>query len=137
MCFSLYAATNALQRAYAPLLKPSGLTYPQYLALVVLWELREATVGEIGRRLFLDSGTLTPVLKRIAALGYLTRERDPADERSVIVALTPRGRELETELATIQRDIACTTALSTEELFDLRDRLHDLRKNVNALQPPS
>ncbi len=94
VCFPLYAATNLLQRLYRPLLAPLGLTYSQYLVMLILWERAPVTVGEIGSCLHLDNGTLTPLLKRMERGGFITRNRDPRDERRVLVAPTPHGREL-------------------------------------------
>src|SRR3954466_12056566 len=92
LCFAVYAAGHAFNRIYKPILEPLGLTYPQYLVLLVLWEQDGLTVKEIGQRLHLDSGTLTPVLKRLQAMGYVQRSRDLPDERQVRVTLTERGR---------------------------------------------
>ncbi|MCH7629448.1 MarR family winged helix-turn-helix transcriptional regulator [Novosphingobium percolationis] len=94
LCFPLYAASNILTRAYRPLLDQLGLTYPQYLVLLVLWERAPRAVGEIGQQLFLDTGTLTPLLKRMEAAGLVSRQRDPEDERRVIVSLTAKGSDL-------------------------------------------
>jgi DNA-binding MarR family transcriptional regulator len=94
VCFPLYAATNLINRLYTPVLRPLGLTYPQYLVLLVLWEEQPQTVGSLGARLHLDSGTLTPLLKRMEAAGLIARRRDPADERRVLVTLTANGRDL-------------------------------------------
>lgn len=94
LCFSIYAASRAITRAYRPLLEPHGLTYPQYLVLLILWEQDGQTVNQIGQRLYLDSGTLTPLLKRMEQAGYLARERSQTDERKVVVNLGPRGLAL-------------------------------------------
>ena len=93
-CFALYSASHAMTKAYKPLLDALGLTYPQYLVMLVLWEQDAVPVKEIGSRLFLDSGTLTPLLKRLEAGGLLERHRDPEDERQVLIVLTPEGRTL-------------------------------------------
>lgn len=94
VCFPLYAATNLLTRLYGPILSGLGLTYPQYLVMLVLWEEDLQTVGALGARLYLDSGTLTPLLKRMEKAGLVRRERDQNDERRVLVSLTPAGRDL-------------------------------------------
>jgi DNA-binding MarR family transcriptional regulator len=94
LCFPLYAATNLLQRIYRPLLEPLGLTYSQYLVMLVLWERGQANVGDLRRCLHLDTGTLTPLLKRMEKAGFVTRRRDPEDERRVVIALTPHGAAL-------------------------------------------
>ncbi len=106
LCFALYAASRAVTRAYGPLLESAGLTYPQYLVLLVLWEHAAGpgetmTVGALGERLQLDSGTLTPLLKRLESAGHVTRERDPDDERRVLVALTSSGLALRDQVATV------------------------------------
>ncbi|ONF97608.1 MarR family winged helix-turn-helix transcriptional regulator [Sphingomonas jeddahensis] len=94
VCFPLYAATNLINRLYTPVLRPLRLTYPQYLVMLVLWEEEPQTVGDLGARLHLDSGTLTPLLKRMEAAGLIARRRDPRDERRVLVTLTTDGRDL-------------------------------------------
>ena len=94
VCFPLYAATNLLNRLYGPVLRELGLTYPQYLVMLVLWEEQPQTVGALGARLYLDSGTLTPLLKRMETAGLVTRTRDPEDDRRVMIGLTTRGMAL-------------------------------------------
>lgn len=94
VCFPLYAATNLLNRLYGPVLAELGLTYPQYLVMLVLWEHETQTVGALGARLYLDSGTLSPLLKRMETAGFVARRRDPVDERRVVVTLTHEGRML-------------------------------------------
>jgi DNA-binding MarR family transcriptional regulator len=103
LCFALYSASRAIVRAYGPLLEDAGLTYPQYITMLVLWEdaRRPRAVGELGERLHLDSGTLTPLLKRLAAMGYVTRSRDAEDERRVLVSLTAEGLSLRDRLASV------------------------------------
>ena len=102
LCFGLYSASRAAIRAYGPALAELGLTYPQYLTMLVLWENREpVSVGDIGKRLQLDSGTLTPLLKRLAELGLIVRTRDPHDERRVLISLTARGDALRVPAADI------------------------------------
>jgi DNA-binding MarR family transcriptional regulator len=128
VCFALYAASRAITREYASLLAPTGLTYPQYLVLLVLWE--EApdpvTVGELGRRLDLDSGTLTPLLKRLEAAGHVRRVRDRADERRVLVELTDRGRSLRDELASVPLALCARLGVTPAEAEALRASLTDL-----------
>lgn len=106
VCFPLYAATNLLNRLYGPVLKPLGLTYPQYLVMLVLWEEEPQTVGSLGARLYLDSGTLTPLLKRMEGAGLITRSRDPEDERRVVIGLTERGKALRAEALHVPGTIA-------------------------------
>ena len=106
VCFPLYAATNLLNRLYGPVLKPLGLTYPQYLVMLVLWEEEPQTVGALGARLYLDSGTLTPLLKRMEAAGLVSRTRDAEDERRVLIGLTERGRALRADALHVPETIA-------------------------------
>lgn len=94
ICFPLYAASNLINRLYGPVLSPLGLTYPQYLVMLVLWEEQPQSVGALGARLYLDSGTLTPLLKRLEVAGLVTRRRDPSDERRVLIRLTAEGAAL-------------------------------------------
>lgn len=110
LCFALYTASRAVARAYAPLLDDAGLTYPQYVTMLVLWQDpdRPCSIGELGERLHLDSGTLTPLLKRLTATGYVTRSRDTEDERRVLVALTTEGLALRDRLAAVPESfLAC------------------------------
>lgn len=106
ICFPLYAASNLLNRRYGPVLRPLGLTYPQYLVLLVLWEAQPQTVGALGERLHLDSGTLTPLLKRMEAARLVTRRRDPADERRVLIDLTAKGVALREQARHVPETIA-------------------------------
>ena len=133
LCFAVYSASHAFTRAYRPLLDPLGLTYPQYLVLTILWEQDGLRVKDIGAQLFLDSGTLTPLLKRLEALGYVRRVRDLEDERHVTILLTPQGRELEAKAASIPGDITCLTQLEEEALLDLIERIARLRSNLQQI----
>lgn len=134
VCFALYSASLAMTKLYKPLLDRIGLTYPQYLVMLVLWEQDGVTVSELGERLFLDSGTLTPLLKRLEAQGQIARLRDVQDERRVRITLTAEGRALRDQAEAIpqcvlqssQCSIAELTALTTE-LKQLRDRLSEQR----------
>ena len=136
LCFPLYAASRAVTRAYAPLLAPVGLTYPQYLALLALWSgPPEQTVGGLGRRLRLDSGTHTPLLKRLVAAGFVTRRRDPGDERRVMVELTPEGDALQEQVAHVPGAIVERLGLRAEDLFALRALLDRLLDSVDPTQP--
>jgi len=123
LCFALYGAASRVTRLYRPLLDALGLTYPQYLAMLVLWEQSPRTVGALGDALDLDSSTLTPLLKRLEAGGLIGRARDPKDERRVIVTLTDTGLALRDQAATIPEKILCQLDLPLEELGALRDRL--------------
>lgn len=132
LCFALYSTSLALTRQYKPLLEPLGLTYPQYLALLVLWERDALSVNELGQRLFLDSGTLTPLLKRMEAAGWLTRTRAVDDERRVIVALTPAAQALRKQAQLVSRQLAKSTGCSANELLDLTRRVQQLRSHLQA-----
>ena len=127
MCFALYSASLTMTKIYKPLLTQLALTYPQYLVLLLLWEQDEKTVSELGERLFLDSGTLTPLLKRLEALGYVRRERDAADERRVIVSLTSTGRALYRRALAVQDEVACATQCSASERKAMTAQLCKLR----------
>jgi MarR family transcriptional regulator, organic hydroperoxide resistance regulator len=131
LCFPLYAASRAMVQAYTPLLSKLGLTYPQYLVMLVLWETDGVTVKGLGEKLYLDSGTLTPLLKRLETLGLLRRERTVEDARSVRVSLTPAGRALRRKAQSIPEAIVCRTGLSLEELGRLRRDLQKLFQTVS------
>jgi len=121
LCFPLYSATRAVTRAYADLLSDTGLTYPQYLTLLALWGASEPmTVGELGTRLQLDSGTLTPLLKRLEARGVVVRRRDPADERRVLVEVTEDGWALRDQVAHIPMSLGRTLGMNRAEADELR-----------------
>ncbi len=120
LCFPLYATSKELTRRYAPILAELDLTYTQYIALMVLWEEGSLSVKDLGRRLLLDSGTLTPLLKKLEAKGYVLRERDPSDERRVIVSLTPAGTELRERALAVPQAIGQCVELSREEAVQLR-----------------
>ncbi len=124
VCFPLYAATNLLNRLYGPVLGELGLTYPQYLVMLVLWEQQPQTVGALSARLHLDSGTLTPLLKRIETAGFVVRRRDPDDERRVLVTLTEKGGALREKALQVPRTLA--DGLDLESVDDLRERVRDL-----------
>jgi DNA-binding MarR family transcriptional regulator len=131
VCFPLYAATNLLNRLYGPVLKPLGLTYPQYLVMLVLWEEEPQTVGALGARLYLDSGTLTPLLKRMEQAGLVSRTRDTEDERRVLIGLTERGRALRADALHVPETIA--GGRSPEGLDELRE---GVRRLVTLLAAP-
>jgi len=132
LCFSIYAAGHAFTRFYKPLLEPLGLTYPQYLVLLTLWEVDGLPVKSIGDRLGLDSGTLTPLLRRMEEAGLLTRLRDTADERLVRIHLTPRARRLEAKAATFPQQIGAAASCSATELNALRKLVFRLRDDLDA-----
>jgi len=132
LCFAVYSASRALTRAYAPLLEPLGLTYPQYLAMLVLWEDDGVAVKDLGARLGLDSGTLTPLLKRLEQQGLVKRRRDKDDERIVRIDLTTAGRTLRTKARKVPVMLACRAGFDPADrrglskLVALRDELHAL-----------
>jgi len=134
LCFALYAATNAITRAYREPLGKLGLTYPQYLAMVVLWEKGEHTVRGLANALQLDSSMLTPLLKRLEAAGWVSRTRDAGDERVVRVELTPAGKALRRPVSAIQKGVACRTQLAQRDFVALRDRLHALAETMTGDQ---
>ena len=132
LCFALYSTSLAMTRFYKPLLKELGLTDPQYLALLVLWESDGLTVSELGKRLFLDSGTLTPLLKRLESLGLVTRLRAVEDERRVHISLTPQGRALKAKAAKIPACIVDATQCALPELLTLTSQVQALRQRLLA-----
>lgn len=137
LCFAVYSASRAFTRAYAPLLAELGLTYPQYVAMLVLWEQDDLSVSELGERLALDSGTLTPLLKRLEGAGLVSRTRSAADERVVRIRLTPSGTKLEEKARAIPTELACRagfapTKASLDQLGALRDRLKALTRSLDA-----
>lgn len=130
LCFALYSSSLVMTKLYKPVLSALGLTYPQYLVLLVLWETDAVSVSDLGARLFLDSGTLTPLLKRLEAAGWLTRLRAVDDERRVIVSLTAAGRALRRKAQHVPNEVACAAGCALDELADLTRRLQTLRANV-------
>ena len=157
LCFALYAASLAMTKAYKPLLAPLDLTYPQYLVMLVLWETDDTddtgghpggqgggqggsitngiTVSQLGDRLTLDSGTLTPLLKRLEAQGRLQRQRDAADERRVRLRLTAAGRALKAQATPIPQAMACATACNLRQIGHLAAQLTTLRRQLRNLSP--
>jgi DNA-binding MarR family transcriptional regulator len=127
LCFALYSASLAMTKVYKPLLAPLGLTYPQYLVMLALWEEDAQTVSALGDKLALDSGTLTPLLKRLQAQGTLTRERDTADERRVIVRLTDAGLALKIQARQVPPRIARSTGCELAEIAELTRQLTTMR----------
>lgn len=135
LCFALYSASHAMTRAYQPLLAPLGLTYPQYLVMLVLWEQDGLAVGQVGERLKLDSATLTPLLKRLEAAGHLQRLRDTTDERRLRLQLTPKGRALRAQAAHIPEQLAAGAGCGLDELADLTRRIAALRDRIHSAHP--
>jgi len=132
LCFALYASSLAMTKLYKPLLAPLGLTYPQYLVMLVLWESQGLSVSQLGQRLSLDSGTLTPLLKRLAQQGLVERRRAQDDERRVDIFLTPAGLALRSRALDLPRQLACASACDLDELTALTQRLHQLRGHLMA-----
>jgi DNA-binding MarR family transcriptional regulator len=132
LCFALYSAGLAMNKVYRKVLRKLDLTYPQYLVMLVLWERDGVTLSDIGARLFLDSATLTPLLKRLDSAGLVTRERSNPDERQVVVSLTEAGRALAREAAAIQRQIQCAAASAPGDLAALKRQLEGLRATLAA-----
>lgn len=126
LCFAVYSASHAFNRLYRPLLDRLGLTYPQYLTLVALWEADDRTVGELGRRLGLESSTLTPLLKRLEVLGLVSRARDPRDERQVRIRLTDPGRALEAAACAVPGQLLAASGLDVAAVTRIRDALATL-----------
>jgi DNA-binding MarR family transcriptional regulator len=126
LCFPLYAASRMFTKAYQPLLQELDLTYPQYLVLLLLWEHQELTVKQLGDELLLDSGTLTPLLKRMEQKQWVSRRRDPRDERSVIIGLLPAGEELRQRACHIPEQLFAKLGMPQAEFEALRDQLHQL-----------
>lgn len=132
VCFALYNASRAMTQTYRTLLEPHGLTYPQYLVLVLLWTRGDRTVRELGDELALDSGTLSPMLRRMEQAGILTRTRNIDDERVVTVSLADRGEQLRTDLAHVPACIAGGTGLTRETATALLATLHDVTASMRA-----
>ena len=131
LCFALYAATNAITRAYRPLLRRIGITYPQYLTLMVLWQDGDQSISDIAACLALPGHAITPIVDRLQAAGLVTRQNDASDRRVVLVGLTSAGASLETAAAQVQRTVACQTGLSPQSLSALRTDLHDLVEEMS------
>lgn len=136
LCFPLYASARKIVAAYNPFLKEIGLTYPQYVTMMVLWEEKKITMHDLGKRLYLDSGTLTPVLKKLENMGYVTRFRKPEDERVVIVEITPEGQALREKAEKVPYAMGCLVnrkgeLFTPEEVETLKKQLYRL---IHALE---
>ncbi len=127
ICFAVYSANNAFSRVYRPKLDALGLTYPQYLVMIILWQKDGRTVGEIGQTLFLESSTLTPLLKRLEALGHLVRTRSRVDERQVVISLTERGLALRERAEALPPAILISTGMDAQAANKLKDQIIRLR----------
>lgn len=130
LCFLIYSTNLALNQLYRKLLTPLGITYPQYLVMLVLWEKDEITVSEIGSKLFLESSTLTPILKKLEALQLLNRTRSKEDERQVIITLSEKGQKLKEQAVNIPKHILEASSCDTATLLGLKDQLTQLRTNI-------
>jgi DNA-binding MarR family transcriptional regulator len=130
LCFALHSTSLAMTKVYRKLLAPLDLTYPQYLVLLVLWEGDELTVSAIGERLFLDSATLTPLLKRLEAAGLLTRERAVEDERRVVIRLTRAGKALQAKASDVPYNVFCAAGMAKDQLAPLKAQLDALRAHL-------
>jgi DNA-binding MarR family transcriptional regulator len=131
LCFALYSANLAMNKLYRQLLSQLDITYPQYLVMLVLWQKDDVTVSEIGEQLFLDSATLTPLLKRLESAGLINRQRTRQDERQVAVTLTEAGRALRVKAEAIPEAVKCATACDDDALLALKLQLDGLRDNLN------
>ncbi|WP_025272635.1 MarR family winged helix-turn-helix transcriptional regulator [Haloglycomyces albus] len=134
VCFALYSASRAVTSTYRPLLDKHGLTYPQYLVLLALWETDGRTVTDLGSALRLDSGTLSPLLKRLEAIDLIEKRRAAADERRVAVHLTSKGSDLREEMRCIPSQVAGASGLSTRELTDLKNVLNQITEEINRTE---
>jgi len=132
LCFAIYSTAHAFNRVYKPLLDRLGLTYPQYLVMLVLWERDGLSVKDVGERLFLDSGTLTPLLKRLEAAEFIKRTRSTEDERQVLIALTARGHALKEKARAVPQAILAASECSVTELSAMKNELVALRDRLNA-----
>ncbi len=132
LCFALYSTSLAITKLYKPLLEPLGLTYPQYLVMLVLWEQDDVSISALGERLFLDSGTLTPLLKRMETAQLLVRSRSTQDERRVHISLSAAGRKLQARAARVPACIVSAVQLSVPELTALTKRVQTLRRQLIA-----
>jgi len=130
ICFAVYSAAHAFAQAYKPHLDPMGLTYPQYLVMLLLWEEDGRSVNELGQPLHLDSGTLTPLLKRMEKAGFVTRQRDTKDERVMRIHLTEQGRSLQPRARAIPPAMLCASGLELDDLMALREEVKALGRNL-------
>ncbi len=131
-CFAVYACAREITKLYHPLLKDLGITYTQYITLLALWEKDRVTVKELGGRLYLDSGTLTPLLKKLEASGYVTRTRDPEDERNVLIELTEEGRALKLKACDIPERLFEQAGATVEEIVAVREQMTSLLHKIHS-----
>lgn len=131
LCFSLYVCSKEIIRLYNPILEPLGITYTMYIVLMALWEKDNISVKELGKRVFLDSGTLTPLLKKLEAQELITRSREKSDERSLVISLTDKGRDFRTKCLDVPAQIACNRLLDMSKAQELLGILHTLMSNMS------
>ena len=132
LCFALYAATNSIIRTYRKRLGTVGLTYPQYLVMLVLWQKDGITVNELAKTLKLDAPTISSMLKRLQSIKFIKRQRDKKDERRTFIYLTKEGSDLEHSVAKLQEQVACKTGLNDKEFYELLDTLNELTDTLSA-----
>lgn len=132
ICFGLYVCSKEIIRLYAPILEPLGLTYTSYITLLSLWEKDNVTIKELGTRLFLDSGTLTPLLKKMEAQGLVTRTRSSKDERTVFINLTEKGRELRIKCLDVPKQMMCNNLMELDDAVELLQSLHKLMSKMTC-----
>lgn len=132
LCFPLYACAKEVVRRYTPLLEPLGLTYTQYIAMMVMWEHKSISVRDMGKLLFLDSGTLTPMLKKMEKAGWITRKRSERDERMVMLSITERGEQLQQKAAEVPSRMASCVTLESDEAMQLYTLLHKMMKTFQS-----
>lgn len=130
LCFALYVCSKEIIRKYKPLLDPLGLTYTGYITLLALWEKDEVTVKDLGNKLYLDSGTLTPLLKKLESSGYIMRIRSVSDERNVVIKLTDNGRSLKKQALNIPKDLICSANFNTDNALFLLSSLHQFMEQI-------
>ncbi|MAJ90890.1 MAG: MarR family transcriptional regulator [Legionellales bacterium] len=131
LCFALYAATNSIIRTYRKRLSTVGLTYPQYLVMLVLWEKDGLSINQLAQKLKLDAPTISPILKRLQSYKLIKKERDKSDERRTFIYLTKDGLGLENSVADLQKQVACKTGLNDKEFYELRDTLNQLTETLS------
>lgn len=134
LCFTIYACSREVIRLYRPFLAELGITYTQYVALLVLWEKESITLKELGEKLFLDSGTLTPLLKKMEAANLLVRQRSQKDERTICISLTKQGKSLKNQAYEIPEKVICSARLDLKEVIDLREKLKKLLNKIEKNQ---
>lgn len=133
LCFAFYTCSREIMKLYRPLLSPHGLTYTQYITLLSLWEKDGVTVKELGATLFLDSGTLTPLLKKLESLKLITRTRDKADERNVIINLTDRGRALKDQVSDVPKKLYADTNVRIEDITAMHEHIHSFLRKIGEV----